>query len=148
MNNKQLILEAKMARNNAYAPYSKFQVGAALELASGEIITGANVENASYGLCNCAERSALFAAYSKGVRKGDIVKMMIIAKKIALNLTNKLGAEGCNILTNCNEVAGQTCFHFHIHIIPRYNELDGFEPTFRENKNKSLDFNEILEKIK
>ena len=67
------------AYNNAYAPYSKFQVGAALELASGEIITGANVENASYGLCNCAERSALFAAYSKGVRKGDIVKMMIIA---------------------------------------------------------------------
>ena len=72
---------------------------------------------------------------------------MIIAKKIALNITTKLGAEGCNILTNCNEVAGQTCFHFHIHIIPRYNDLDGFEPTFRENQNKSLDFNEILKKI-
>ena len=67
------------AYNNAYAPYSKFQVGAAVELDNGEIITGANVENASYGLCNCAERSALFSVYSKGYRKENIVRMMIIA---------------------------------------------------------------------
>ena len=75
-------------------------------------------------------------------------EMMIIAKKIALNLTSKLGAEGCNILTNCNEVAGQSCFHFHIHIIPRYNDLDGFEPLFRTNQNDELTPSEILEKIK
>lgn len=67
------------AYNNAYAPYSKFQVGAAVELDNGEIIIGANVENASYGLCNCAERSALFSAYSKGFRKENIVRMIIIA---------------------------------------------------------------------
>lgn len=75
-------------------------------------------------------------------------EMMILAKKIAANLMDKLGAKGCNILTNCNEVAGQTCFHFHIHIIPRYNDLDGFEPSFKDNKNESLDFNKILDIIK
>ena len=75
-------------------------------------------------------------------------EMSIVAKRIATNLINKLGAEGCNILTNCNEVAGQTCFHFHIHIIPRYNDLDGFEPHFTDNKNKELSVDEILNKIR
>ena len=75
-------------------------------------------------------------------------EMIIVAKKIAQTYMNKLDAKGCNILTNCNEVAGQTCFHFHIHIIPRYNELDGFEPLFKENKNQELTPKEILEKIK
>ena len=65
---------------NAYAPYSKFQVGACALLKNGEIIYGGNVENASYGLCNCAERSTLFAAYSKGYRKDDIVAFMIIGR--------------------------------------------------------------------
>ena len=83
---EKLYEKVLVAYNNAYAPYSKFQVGAAIELTNGEIITGANVENASYGLCNCAERSALFAAYSKGVRKEDITKMMIIAKPITATI--------------------------------------------------------------
>lgn len=74
--------------------------------------------------------------------------MMIVAKKIANTLMTKLKADGCNILTNCNEVAGQTCFHFHIHIIPRYNDLDGFEPLFKTNKNDELSPKEILNKIK
>ena len=75
-------------------------------------------------------------------------KMIVVAKKIANNMKEKLNVPGFNILTNCNEVAGQTCFHFHIHIIPRYNDLDGFEPLFRENKNKELTPSEILSKIK
>ena len=77
---KQLVItEAVLAREAAYVPYSKFKVGAALLLKDGTIIRGCNVENASYGLCNCAERTALFTAYAKGYRKDDIVMMSIAA---------------------------------------------------------------------
>ena len=67
------------ARQNAYTPYSHFKVGAALLIKGDVVITGSNIENSSYGLCNCAERSALFAAYSKGYRKDDIIAMAISA---------------------------------------------------------------------
>lgn len=61
-----LLLEhARRAAENAYAPYSGFRVGAALQLTSGEIVTGTNVENVSYGLTICAERSALVRAVSQ-----------------------------------------------------------------------------------
>ena len=76
--NEKLYEAALAAFHHAYAPYSKFQVGAALLMADGKIISGSNIENASYGLSNCAERSALFAAYSQGYRQNDIEKMMII----------------------------------------------------------------------
>jgi cytidine deaminase len=69
---------ALKAYQNAYTPYSKFNVGAALLMKDDKIIIGSNIENASYGLTNCAERSALFAAYSQGYRKEDILKVMII----------------------------------------------------------------------
>lgn len=72
--------EALKGYNNAYAPYSKFQVGACALLKDGKMIYGSNIENASYGLCNCAERSTLFAAYSLGYRKDDIIAFMIIGK--------------------------------------------------------------------
>jgi len=62
---ESLLLLARVAQQNAYAPYSSFRVGAAVLLENGEIFTGCNVENASYGLTNCAERSAIFAAVSK-----------------------------------------------------------------------------------
>ena len=74
---KKLMTEAINAMNNAYVPYSKFRVGASLLLKNGEIITGCNVENASYGLCNCAERTALFRAYALGYRKDDIIAMSV-----------------------------------------------------------------------
>lgn len=74
-----LIAAAKEAYENAYTPYSKFNVGAALKLKDGKIIKGANVENASYGLTNCAERSALFTAYTQGYRREDIVAIAIVA---------------------------------------------------------------------
>ncbi|MBF0543387.1 MAG: cytidine deaminase [Candidatus Riflebacteria bacterium] len=72
---KKLIEMAVFASSRAYAPYSKFKVGAALELADGETILGCNVENASYGLTNCAERTAIFSAIAQG--KTHFVKMAI-----------------------------------------------------------------------
>jgi cytidine deaminase len=65
MDMKQLMSEANQAREKAYTPYSKFKVGAALLTEDGEVIHGCNIENASYGLSNCAERTALFKAYAE-----------------------------------------------------------------------------------
>jgi cytidine deaminase len=76
---KAHIQEALLARDKAYVPYSKFKVGAAIELKNGKIIHGANVENASFGLTSCAERNALFSLYSQGYTKEDIVSITIIA---------------------------------------------------------------------
>jgi len=63
-----LFMQAMEAAENAYAPYSHFRVGAALLLDDGSVVTGVNVENRSYGLTNCAERTAFFRAVAKGKR--------------------------------------------------------------------------------
>lgn len=65
---QELIGRALEARENAYAPYSNFQVGAALLSDSGEIYTGCNIENSAYTPTNCAERTAFFKAVSEGAR--------------------------------------------------------------------------------
>ncbi|MBF0405829.1 MAG: cytidine deaminase [Candidatus Riflebacteria bacterium] len=72
---KELIENAVLASTRAYAPYSKFKVGAALRLSDGQIILGCNVENASYGLTNCAERTAVFSAVAMG--RTDFDKLAI-----------------------------------------------------------------------
>ncbi|MGG3889295.1 cytidine deaminase [Metabacillus fastidiosus] len=69
MNIEQLIEEAKAAREMAYVPYSKFKVGAALLTKDGKVYQGCNIENAAYSMCNCAERTALFKAYSEGEKQ-------------------------------------------------------------------------------
>ncbi|MFC8961515.1 cytidine deaminase [Bacillus subtilis] len=66
MNRQELITEALKARDMAYTPYSKFQVGAALLTKDGKVYRGCNIENAAYSMCNCAERTALFKAVSEG----------------------------------------------------------------------------------
>ena len=73
-----LVELAREARERAYAPYSRFLVGAALLTRDGRHFLGCNVENASYGLCNCAERTALFAAVAAGCKPGDFVRLAVI----------------------------------------------------------------------
>lgn len=81
---KQLIAAACEARKHAYAPYSKFRVGAALLSADGRVFTGCNVENASYGLTICAERVALGNAIAQGAKKFVAIAVVYDAKKEAV----------------------------------------------------------------
>ncbi|QII49863.1 cytidine deaminase [Bacillus paralicheniformis] len=76
MTKQELIAEALKAREFAYVPYSKFKVGAALLTEDGKLYKGCNIENAAYSLCNCAERTALFKAYSEGEKS---FKMLAVA---------------------------------------------------------------------
>ncbi|MEN3746497.1 cytidine deaminase [Sphingomonas sp. HF-S3] len=78
---EQLVAEARKASRNAYAPYSRFGVGAAVLLADGTIVTGANFENASYGLSLCAETVALATVNSQG-RIADVVAIGVIGGPI------------------------------------------------------------------
>lgn len=73
MNKESLIMIAKDARNKAYAPYSKFKVGAAILAESGNVYSGCNIENVSYGLTNCAERTAVFKAISEGETRLNVI---------------------------------------------------------------------------
>jgi cytidine deaminase len=77
MKTEGLLAAAAKAAQKAHAPYSKYKVGAALLCADGEIFTGCNVENASYGLTMCAERTAVYAAITAGRR--DFVAMAVVA---------------------------------------------------------------------
>lgn len=79
MDKKILIEKAFEAMKNAYAPYSNYHVGACIYTKDGNFIPGANIENAAYGSTMCAERSAIFGAYSNGYRKDDIVALAIVS---------------------------------------------------------------------
>ncbi|KVE38461.1 cytidine deaminase [Burkholderia sp. TSV86] len=80
MAHETMIEAAKAAREKAYAPYSKFKVGAALATKDGKVFHGCNVENASYGLANCAERTALFSALAAGYRPGDFTTLAVVGE--------------------------------------------------------------------
>jgi cytidine deaminase len=77
LNIEKLIEESKKAREKAYVPYSKFGVGAAILTTDGKVYHGCNIENAAYSMCNCAERTALFSAYSQGDR--DFSMLAVVA---------------------------------------------------------------------
>ena len=79
MNKEELILKAKEARKLSYAPYSKFNVGAAVITKDGKVFFGANVENSSYPLCMCAERNALYHAMMNGYKKEEFLALALIA---------------------------------------------------------------------
>lgn len=85
------------AMENAYAPYSNYFVGACIQLKNGNTIKGANVENASYGATSCAERNAIFCAYSQGYRLEDIEAIAIVS-------SGKILAGPCGI---CRQVLSE-----------------------------------------
>ena len=101
MDHQQLLHLAEAARENAYAPYSDFTVGAALLCQNGKVYTGCNVENASYGATNCAERTALFAAVAAGER--DFLAIAVAG--------GKRGAKGgvCAPCGICRQVLAELC---------------------------------------
>ena len=82
INQEKLIEAARTVRKNAYTPYSKFKVGAAILSKTGKIYTGCNVENISYGLTVCAERNALANAVASGVSKFEAIA--IVADTVTL----------------------------------------------------------------
>ena len=77
MTNQELLHHASEARQQAYAPYSKFEVGAAILAENGDLFTGCNIENASYGLTICAERAALFKAVSEGIHSFKAIAISV-----------------------------------------------------------------------
>ena len=111
---------AKKASLNAYAPYSKFQVGACIELTNGEYILGANVENASYGLTSCAERNALFQAYNCGYKKEEIKALYIYG-----NTKDPISPCGA-----CRQVIYELCPHtIEVYLINKDLEYKIFKVT-------------------
>jgi len=100
-----LVQSALAARRNAYAPFSKFLVGAAIEDSEGRIFSGCNVENASYGLTVCAERNAVFKAVSEGAR--SFVRIAIAAETDPL--TPPCGA--------CRQVLSEFCEDLEILLV-------------------------------
>jgi cytidine deaminase len=99
-----LVALARDARKQAHAPYSKFKVGAALLASTGEIVTGCNIENASYGLTLCAERVAVFKAVSEGILAFQAIAVMVDSARE----TAPCGA--------CRQVLWELCGDIWVHL--------------------------------
>ncbi len=105
MDKNELVEKAIEAKQYSFSPYSKFRVGAALQTIEDKIITGCNVENASYGLTICAERVAIFKAYSEGYRK---------FKSIAIASDDKNFCPPCGA---CRQIIWELCGDIDIILI-------------------------------
>jgi len=130
MTDKELILSALKARENAYAPYSQFLVGAALLCTDGTLYTGCNIENISYSGTVCAERTAIFKAVSDGKR--EFSKIAIVGGK--KGETNS--AYPCGI---CRQVMAEFC-KADFKVIVAKSEEDYEEFLLSELLPKSFDF--------
>ena len=117
---------AAEARERAHAPHSGFRVGAALRIGTGEIVTGCNVENASYGLSMCAERVAVFKAVSEGLTGFDAIAIVADAPR----LTPPCGA--------CRQILWELCGDITVHLV----NLSGRTRTLRLRELLPLPFDE------
>jgi len=108
--NKDIIKTAINMRNKSYAPYSKYNVGAAVETNSGEIIGGCNIESASYGLTCCAERVALYRAISEGYTKFN-----------SMAISTKNGGFPCGA---CRQIIWELCEDIPIYICNNISLLE------------------------
>lgn len=113
---KKLMIEAMNARKMAYAPYSGFQVGAALLGKSGKIYRGCNIENAAYGPSNCAERTAFFKAVSEGERQFQSIAIVGGPKDGNLKLCPPCGV--------CRQVMAEFCDPERFRVILGAGEKD------------------------
>jgi cytidine deaminase len=106
---------ARRARRGAYAPFSHFLVGAALQAKDGQVITGCNIENASYGLTMCAERVAVFKAVSEGFKRFESISVVADSKR----LTPPCGP--------CRQILWEFCGDIWVHM----EDLQGHTLTMR-----------------
>ena len=113
--NRDLIAKATAARNAALASYSNFKVGAALEAANGQVFTGCNIENSSYGLTVCAERVALWKALSEGAR--EFRRIAVVTDSPVL--TSPCGA--------CRQLLWERCGDIEVQI----HSLQGLEKEYK-----------------
>lgn len=125
MDNQQLIAMAMKARENAYAPYSHFSVGAALLTKDGQVFTGCNIENASYGATNCAERTAIFKAVSEGYK--EFSKIAIVGGKTEEEIEEY--AYPCGV---CRQVLAEFCDVKEMTVLVAKSENDFIEKKLDE----------------
>ena len=121
MDYSKLIEIARKASENTYSPYSNFPVGASLVTKDGKYYHGCNIENASFGLTNCAERTCMFSAYADGVRKQDIVALCVYSPKE--HLVSPCGA--------CRQVMVELLDE-NCPIILAYEENKSYETTVKD----------------
>ena len=125
MNNQQLINAALEARTRAYAPYSHFAVGSSVLTKDGQVYTGCNVENASYGATNCAERTAIFKAVSEGNK--EIIKIAIVGGKTGEEITEY--AYPCGV---CRQVMAEFSNPKELKVLVAKSEEEYLEMTLEE----------------
>jgi cytidine deaminase len=121
---RDLVRYAKQARRRAVAPFSRFKVGAALLTRAGEIVTGCNIENASYGLTLCAERTAVFKAVSEGLRRFHAIAVVADSERVAAP---------CG---PCRQILWEFCGDIWVHM----ENLQGVRNTLRMSELLPLPF--------
>jgi len=120
-----LVRKALEARNMAYAPYSRFTVGAALLCADGRVVQGCNIESVSYSPTNCAERTAFFKAVSQGIKK-------FTAIAVAGGMADEAPTDFCAPCGVCRQVMAEFCKPQAFRIIMAKSETDYIVKTLEE----------------